>query len=168
MLVLTMLFSLLFVIIGILAILDDSIVEYSISITCAIVAGLIFGVLIFGTAKLNKMPYNYPEKPQSIEYIIALSDNSEINGVIYGSRYAVRGYFNEILYYSYMVKLKDGGAKANKIQAENTTVYETDNDFRVEWYTASKEFWGMKQEYTYWKLYVPKGSIANEFSIDLQ
>lgn len=126
------------------------------------------GSIFYGTHKLDSQPYEYESKPKNIEYITALSDNSEINGKINGNRYAVRGYINEVLYYSYMKKLSNGGLKANKIPANDTEVYETTDNFRVETYTKHKEFYGLKEEHDYWKLYVPKGSISNDFSIDLE
>lgn len=130
---------------------------------------LISMIMIFFVGyKFDTKPYTYPKEPTSIEYINALSDNQEVNGRIRGSRYVIRGYFNEKLYYSYMVDVGNGGKKANKVPSDETTVYETDKNYRVEWYTGHKEFLGLKGQKTYWKIYIPVGSITDDYSIDLE
>lgn len=137
----------------------------SISILICIISIVMF---FFVSYKFDTKPYIYPKEPTSIEYITALSDNQEINGKIRRSRYAIRGYFNEELYYSYMVDVGNGGKKSNKVPSNNTTIYETDRNYKVEWYTGHKEFLGLKGQKTYWKIYIPVGSITDEYNIDLE
>ncbi len=138
--------------------------KFSIS---AIVLGLSI-ILIFAIENhFDKIPY---EENRLIytEYITALQDNSEVNGVLHGSRYCVCGYFDEQLYYSYMVERSDGGVISNKVPANNTVIYESDDNFRVEWYIRTKSWLGMYSEIKSWKIYLPKGSITNDYSIDLE
>lgn len=116
----------------------------------------------------SNMPYKYSNEPCSIEYIVALKDNSEINGKFSGGRYYIRGYINEKSYYSYMVKLNNGGMVANKVPSDSTIIYEVDENFRVEWWVKSKNWLGCKDEVYYWKIYIPKGSIITDYSIDLE
>lgn len=105
------------------------------------------------------------DKPHSIERIAALNDGNLMHGRIY----ARRGYIGEDLYYQYMVKLSDGGYKANKVSANRATVYYADDEnYRVEWYTKRKEYWYLSEVVTYWKIYIPEGSIAEDFSVDLE
>lgn len=118
--------------------------------------------------KFDNIKYTLETTPCATEYISALHDNSEINGRISGSRYAVRGYFNEEMYYSYMVKLSDGGLIYNKIPAKSTNVYEVDNNYRVEWYIKHKSYFGLKDEKIVYKLYVPIGSIVDDYTINLK
>lgn len=56
----------------------------------------------------------------------------------------------------------------NKIPAKDTTFYETDSQPRVEWYKGYQRFAGMQNEYTKFKLYVPYGTVTDEFLIDLE
>lgn len=102
------------------------------------------------------------------EHICTLRDDSEINGEFHGSMFASSGYINETLYYSYMVD--NGSYKiANKIVAARTRIYEVKSDFRVEWYDIIERWWIFtnKGYYTYWKLYIPAGSIVSGYAIDL-
>jgi hypothetical protein len=109
----------------------------------------------------------YENKYESTEYIMSLEDNFNTNGHIYG-KYCSRGYVNEDLYYSYMVILSDGGFISNKIPSDQTKVYETNDNFRVECYVKSKSWLGMKDSIKFWKMYIPKDSMTENFDIDLK
>lgn len=106
----------------------------------------------------------YEDTPYAIEKVVALQDNNLENGRFYFRH----GYYNEAMWYQYMVKLNDGSMTMNKIKAEGTKVYYSDEP-KVKWYHGEKVWWifkvgsCQKQE-----LYVPEGAIINDYSIDLQ
>lgn len=85
-----------------------------------------------------------------------------------GTFYLRRGNINEDLYYQYMVKLSSGGFVANKVKASNTTLYYDTDNYRVEWYTRSKKWLYFEIEETANKIYIPEGSITDQYSIDLE
>lgn len=98
------------------------------------------------------------------EYIVALQDDNSING----SFYLRSGSINQKDYYKYLVKLKSGGYKANQIPANQTIIYITDNNFRVEWYERERGL-GFSQEIEkFWYIYIPENAIVYDFNIDLQ
>lgn len=113
---------------------------------------------------VDSQDWQYSKEPYAIEHIVCLNDNNMVSGRMY----VKRGYFNEDLYYQYMVKLSSGGMVANKVRSTNTTIYYDSEDPRVEWYTKRKQWLWMYEEKTYHKLYVPEGTISDDFSIDLQ
>lgn len=128
------------------------------------VIALLFGLfLIYGYFKCNNQPYQ-DDIITSTEYIVALQDNNMTNG---RHVYARRGYIESDLYYQYMLKF-GAGYKANKIKAKNTIVYIAEDNFRVEWHTKEKNwlFFTMWEEYK--KIYIPEGSIVEDYTIDLE
>ncbi len=125
------------------------------------VASFVF--FIFGCYKCEKSTWNYPDKPYSTEYIASLNDNNMVNGRFY----LRRGYIEEDLYYQYMVKL-NGGFVANKVKSNNATLYYSDDNFRVEWYEKERHWLWFQQKETYNKIYIPNGSISEEYSVDLE
>jgi hypothetical protein len=64
--------------------------------------------------------------------------------------------------------MSDGGIKANKVPANQTTIYEVNENYRVEWYKKSKKWFGFEDEVKYWKIYIPKGSVTDDFTVDLE
>lgn len=138
---------------------------------CFLVFGgifLLFFVLLIGFGAIvitcGAKDWTTESEPYSIEYIEALSDSSMMNGRMY-----VRsGYIEEQPYYQYMVKQSDGGFVYNRVKARTAKIYYTDDDnYRVEWYRRTKNFLFASQEEVLQKIYVPKGSIEDSFSIDL-
>lgn len=119
--------------------------------------------LIFGGYKCEKSTWNYSDKPYSTEYIASLNDSNMVNGRFY----LRRGYIEENLYYQYMVKL-NGGFVANKVKSNNATLYYSDDNFRVEWYEKERHWLWFQQKETYNKIYIPNGSISEEYSVDLE
>lgn len=153
--------------IAVLFVLLFSCDEYSnVSLKPVIISGLIyFSLLAFfivGETKLRKQPWNYTE-PYAIEKIVCLNDSNQINGKFYMRR----GYIGEKLYYQYMVKLGEG-YKANKVGANNTTLYYDDNNFRVQWHEKERHWLYFSETEKYQKIYIPEGSITDDYSIDLQ
>lgn len=110
--------------------------------------------------------------------ITAMQDNIETNGRIY----LTGGYINSDLYYRYFYPTKDGGFKAGKIPASRTTIRYSDGNYRIEkhdykWNEKSENWIKLFCIYDadsfsyndyYYVVYVPEGSIAQDFTFDLQ
>lgn len=129
---------------------------------CIILYLSVVAFAVFGFEKMTKQPWNYPE-PYATEKIVCLNDSNQVNGRFY----ARRGYIGEKLYYQYMVKLGEG-YKANKVGANNTTLYYDDDNFRVQWHEKERHWLYFSEAEKYQKIYIPKGSITDDYSIDLQ
>jgi hypothetical protein len=108
------------------------------------------------------MPYT--TEKTSIEKIVALQDSNNVEGKFYLRRNTLE----TKLYYNYMVSLPDGGYKANKVPAQETTLYTVDDNYRVEWWIKERGYGLSKQTKKYWKIYIPKNSIVEDYTIDLQ
>lgn len=139
---------------------NSSFKELIISLLITIMSMVFF---IFGCYKCEKSTLNYPDKPYSTEYIASLNDSNMVRGRFY----LRRGYIEENLYYQYMVKL-NGGFVANKVKSNNATLYYSNDNFRVEWYEKERHWLWFQQKETYNKIYIPDGSISEEYSIDLE
>lgn len=123
----------------------------------------IISFTILGYVKTMVSPKEYIHT--STEYIVALQDNNLTN-----SKYYMRSArVNEELWYQYMYKY-GSGYKTNKCKARTAIVYCKDDETpRVEWYDVEKSwFWFKFIGDKYKKIYIPKGSIIEDFSIDLQ
>lgn len=160
---------------GSLAALFDSIDNQELANKDSVFGVISFVILVFSLIAFfcinnhfDKIKYTYPDEPTSIEYITAVKDNSEVNGSIHGGRYYTRGYINEVSYYSYMIKRNDGGIVSNKVPTSRTTIYEVSDNFRVEWYVKTKKWLGITDEIKYWKIYIPEGSVTDDYNIDLE
>lgn len=128
--------------------------------------GLATALLIFfiiGTSKCDKSPWVVADEPYSVEKIVSLGDNNMTNG----RYYMRRGYIESDLYYQYMVDVGDG-FKSNKVRSNNATLYYADGNYRVEWYTKTKKWLYFTKEETIHKIYIPEGSITDEYSVDLR
>ena len=88
--------------------------------------------------------------------------------MVNGKFYLRHGHIEENLYYQYMVKLNKSGFIANKVKADNAMLYYSDDNFRVEWYAKERHWLWFQQKETYNKIYIPEGSISEEYSIDLK
>lgn len=133
-----------------------------------IIAFIIAAIIFLCGVGLSFYSFCLPwEKPElkSVEHIVALSNDNDING-----RFYLRGgHIEEKPYYYYMVKLNDGGYVMNKVPAmhDTTTIYYTEDNFKVEWYEQKQGFGLDRQSRTLWKIYIPAGSIQEDFSISL-
>lgn len=114
---------------------------------------------VYAGNHIEDKPWTYSEITY-VEHITALQDNSKI--------YGRRTHINEEMYYIYLVELADGGTIMNKVPADRATVYETDSNFRVEWYNRKRYYLGLRQTEQCWKIYIPKGSMITDFNIDLK
>lgn len=104
----------------------------------------------------------------STEHIIALNDSSGVNG---RTGFLGSGYVEDELYYYYMADTEEG-FRANKIKAENTYVRYSDEPM-VEKYTATnfknKLLWLIAlPTKSYHIVYIPEGSIIENYRIDLK
>lgn len=100
--------------------------------------------------------------------IIALKDNQNVSG----SFYIMGGYVDEDLYYYYATET-EFGYKTEKVKAENTYIKYTDGETHIERYFGefTKDglyFWGFPWCYDRYIIYVPDGTVTNEFNIDLE
>lgn len=125
------------------------------------VASLIF--YFVGMAKCESSDWVVSETPYSVEKIMSLNDNNLTNGRFYMRR----GYIEENLYYQYIVELNNGGFVENKVNSANATLFYTEDNYRVEWYTKTKSWLYWEMEKIYNKIYIPEGSITDDYSIDL-
>lgn len=127
---------------------------------------LLFSLIVITGFVLDITSYKseYTHTKTATEHIVALNDNPGIKSNRY---YARRTYIESTLYYNYMVKLPDSYI-ANQIPAKSARIYETDNNYRVEWWKKEKGYLFAKTSKKYWKLYIPQNSIVSEYEIDLQ
>lgn len=114
-----------------------------------------------GDSICSKQPAT--EELNAIENIVALGDNNMVNGRIYMRG----GYIDNDLWYQYMVKVSNDGFVANKLKANTVTLYYAKENYRVEWWRSHKQWLWFEKNETYHKIYIPEGSIANDFSVDL-
>lgn len=135
-----------------------------IAIICAVFYIFSIVFLFVGIGKLDKQSWNYSSTPYATEKIVSLSDSNQINGKFH----LRRGYIGEKLYYKYMVDLGSGGYKANKVGADNTILFYDDDTCRVEWYEKERHWLYFSETEKYQKIYVPEGSITDDYMIDLQ
>lgn len=125
---------------------------------------LSFVFLIVGGFMAEKQPWDLPDNPYRTVNIVALNDNNMTNGRFY----VRRGYISEDLYYQYMKK-EGLGFKAGKVKADKTTLYYADDEnYRVECYEKTKKWLYFEDSEYYYKIYIPEGSIAEDYSVDLE
>lgn len=134
---------------------------------CSISLVLCIFLMVFffiGKFNLGKEEWNISEKPYRTDYIVSLNDENQINGRFY----LRHGYIEEHMYYQYMILRSDGGYSYRKAREDIATIYVSDDDFRVEWYTKERHWLWFEEEETFCKIYVPKGCIKEEYNIDLE
>lgn len=100
--------------------------------------------------------------------IIALKDNQNVSG----NFYIMGGYVNEDLYYYYAVET-EFGYKTEKIKAENAYIKYTDGETHIERYdgefaNSGVNFLAMPMCDDRYIIYVPDGTVTNEFVVDLE
>lgn len=114
------------------------------------------------------------ESRQDID-IVAMGNSTSLEGKYRGGIFASYGTLNSTQVISYVTKDENGGLHLNKVDADNATVYEQDGDphISIVRYTEHVDysFWvpwmvGDRDGGTHTQLYVPKGSVSTEFSLD--
>lgn len=129
--------------------------------------GLMIGLcafLIVGYACANQAPSIVDDEPYETEYIVALNDNN----LIAGRSYVQRGHVDESLHYQYMVQLEDGSLKAAEVPADNTTLFYTTENYRVEKYHETKKWLYFETQSTQIKIYIPKDAVLEQFGVQLE
>lgn len=129
---------------------------------CACLSLFLLFLLFYGMYKVDHIPWQRSELTAT-ENIVALNDSQDING----NMYLRRGYITEELWYHYFVDIGDGFV-ANKVKSSGTTLYYAEGNYRVEWYKYYKNWLWFERTETRHKIYIPRGSITDDFILDLQ
>lgn len=100
--------------------------------------------------------------------IVALKDNQNVDG----NFYILGGYVDEDLYYYYATET-EFGYKTEKIKADNAYIKYTDGESHIEKYEGDfvnecTYFWGFPMYDYRYIIYCPKGTVTNEFNVDLE
>ena len=137
------------------------------------IAGIIFAGLLallgMFLAKINGVNKEYNYNLEENIKIIALQDTS----AIHGRKFILSGYIDEEMYYNYMADLGNNSYKMDRIKADDTTIRYSDNP-HIETYVSDgfkneKDYaWCLPIDYRYSVIYIPEGSIINEYEIDLE
>ena len=127
----------------------------------------ICGILvIFSLTMISLMPdEEFTTKITATSSIVALNDGSLIEG---RSGFLRSGYVEEELYYFYMKDTGNGTYAMRKVPADRTFICYTDDNFRIEPLERTYSlgcFYYLEGNIYY--IYVPKGTITEEFTIDL-
>ncbi len=138
---------------------EDTVCAVSLTLCVSLVV-----LFIVGQFNVGKQEWKVSENPYQTDYIVSLNDESQTNGRFY----LRHGYIEENMYYQYMILRSDGGYSYGKAREDVSTIYVSDNDFRVEWYTKERNWLWFEEEKTFCKIYVPKGCIKEEYNIDLE
>ena len=126
---------------------------------------IVFVMFLLGlTLDIASAKSDYTHTKTATERIVALNDNPGLKG----SYYVKRGYIESQMYYNYMVDLGNNSYIANQVPVRKATIYETDGNYRIEWWIKEKGYFMTKQIEKYWKVYIPKNSILSEYEIDLK
>ena len=121
-------------------------------------------LFFYGEYRKDGAEWTISDKPYAVEHIVALGDSNMINGTVYMRR----GYIDEDLWYQYMVKVDGGGFVANKVRSDSAVLYYSDGDYRVEWYEKHRGWLWFTSDANYYKIYIPEGTIVDDFTVDLK
>ena len=104
--------------------------------------------------------------------LVNLQDNSQIGG--YGGRCYVKITTSEV--YCYYYRLDDGGVKLGKVRASEATIYQGDYIPCIKTIEACKKpygmtvkqskFWLFHEGEKFYEIYVPEGTVVEEFNLD--
>lgn len=126
---------------------------------------LIFGIAAIGIATANS---EVRYEVTSSKDIIALQDNDSVNG----NFFLGTGSVNDKMKYVYMVKDNEGYRMETLNANEVTIVYSDEKKVEIqEARFANKNiglWFGVPMSDVKYKIYVPEGTIKNEYNIDLQ
>jgi len=145
--------------------------EYVIGILSSVAIGvavfLFFGIICVAISSAIKDENMNIELVES-QNIVALKDSQNIDGRFY----LMGGYVKEDLYY-YYAKETEFGYKCDKIKANDSFVVYTDGHPKIETYisTSFKHWWTYIYAipvHTHYSIYVPAGTVTNEYKIDLE
>ena len=150
--------------------------EFKMCATCFLIFFLITIILSYACYKAESTIY---EETSQTDYkeLVSLTDNSEVSGEFTHRLFYVYASIDTNEVYTFYYKLDDGGYKRDKVDSNITTIYEVDGVIpHIEEYTFQKkhdlnpiiEFlltYGSSEE-TYYKIYVPKGSVVGAYNLD--
>lgn len=122
------------------------------------IVGLLW--LIIGFCGSIVIEHKPESEPYAVEKIVSLQDN---NGY-FVARYTVNNTSN----YVYMRDNENGSYCQGSIKAEGVSVYYTVEEPRIEWYKSVGRCLGFEDSYDTPILYLPPGTILEQFSIDLK
>ena len=128
-----------------------------------IISAILVFSFIFGSIKSDNAHWEYSNEPYKIERIAALNDNN----LMHGRFYLRSGYIDEDLYYQYIIK-SGSGFNTSRVKASDATLYYDADNYRVEWYKAEKGWLYFRESKSYAKIYIPEGSISNDYTVDLE
>lgn len=149
-----------------------------------VIGGLSIMLLIACIAHANVYDKSkYQETVQTNSYdLVTLQDESQVSGNLRGRSFYVYASLETNEVYNFYYKTEDGGFRKGKVDASKAVVYEQDETAPVvvEYtiYTKSKMsetmqkicYFGVCNEQTSknYKIYIPKGTITNEYVLDAQ
>lgn len=149
------------------------------SVIAIIICVVIFFVSFFSLVAISSKSYQETERTAEYE-LVSLQDNSQISGSARGGLFYVYASMDTDEVYMYYYKSGDGYRKG-KITSENVIIYEQENctPTIVEYTTYTKvnmngtlkgilSFCSFTDEEKSYEFYVPKGTVVQTFSLDLQ
>lgn len=146
----------------------DGVLVFMFTCFVGVLLSLAIMVLGGGIATVSGAP-TQSEKVEAVE-VISLNDNSNTEG----SFFLGSGSVNEELVYYYAYE-SDKGITVGEIDADEVYINYTDKQPRLEEYQTKfkSEFlnWSfayLGEDSCYYKLYIPEGSIIEEYKIDLE
>lgn len=132
------------------------------STCCLIFTVMLVPLTFIANYKLSKIEWETAKL--STEYIISLKDNNLVE-----NKNDIRmAYVEEKLYYQYYAETADKNGLINKkIPAEITTIVYGEKP-RIEKYEIKRKWFIWSQTDMRYLLYLPKGSLIEEYKIDLE
>ena len=129
-----------------------------------IVLALSIFMMFYPIAKMG--PYERPaEGPYVTHELMCLADANMMSGRIY----LRSGYISEHHHYLYGYKTAAGGMKTQKVKADSTVVFFTDDvEPCAKWYEETQRFWFLTSKRYTCDIYVPTDSLVADYTIDLQ
>lgn len=107
--------------------------------------------------------------------IVAMGNSEKISGHYQGGVFASYGYMDSEQVINYVTRDEQGGMHLDRVSANTATVFEQEGDphIVITKYTEHVDYrlwvpWmvGERKGATHTDLYIPKGSVSNNFSLD--
>ena len=157
---------------------NRSLDELKMRATWFVVFFLITVIIIYACFKAESTEY---EETSQTDYkeLVSLADNSEVSGELAHRLFYVYVSIDTNEVYTFFYKLDDGGYKRDKVDSNITTIYEVDGVIpHIEEYTLQIKhdinpilealLTSGSSEEIYYEIYVPKGTVARSYNLDLQ
>lgn len=147
---------------------------------CIIIALCIVLGIICNWAAHLQLNDNLVETKETARYeLVTLQDDSQLSGNLGRGVFYVYGSINTEEVYNFYYKTQDGGFVKGKVNANKAVIYENDecSPVVVEYTTYTRSsmnpklqkwlfFYEREEQTKSYKIYVPKGTVANEYSLD--